>query len=81
MRKSDFDILSEREKMNIVLNGQYLVSRIENKLSVQLYAVEDFFVEVLYNPKFDNIVKIVAFNETCHLEPYFKDISLQAVNE
>ena len=69
--------LSDREKADMVLQqGTFLMTRELHGLKINLYAVEDFYVEVWYNPEPYYIQKIISFGGIVCLEPYLDLIKL-----
>ena len=50
----EFILLPDHDKADIVWQqGTYLMYRDLNGLKINLYGVEDFYVEVWYNPELD----------------------------
>lgn len=70
----DFNALTETDKANAVWGGSYLADRFENELTIQLYAVSSFYVEVFYDPQANQIVGFRAFNTKNLLVPYLAHI-------
>jgi hypothetical protein len=72
----DFNGMTETDKANAVWDGAYLADRSENDLTIQLYAVSSFYVEVFYDPQANQIVGFRAFNTKNLLVPYLAQINL-----
>ena len=74
----EFIQLKEREKADITWQlGTFLMSRDTDGLKINLYGVDDFYVEVWYNPELNYIQKISAFRSVDCLEPYLDLIELE----
>lgn len=56
--------------------GQYLSIRENRHFLIDLYSLDDFFVELWYSPNSVGINQIKAFNHIDHLDPYLKNIDL-----
>jgi hypothetical protein len=65
-----FSALAINEQANAVWDGTLLDSRVEAIYHVHLYAVGDFYVEVYYSNKLNEIVKIRPFRYTSLIQPY-----------
>lgn len=73
----DFIHLPEEEKLNITSHqGTFLMKRDHFGLMINLYGVDDFYVEVWYHPDLYYIQKITAFRSEKRLEPYLDQIEL-----
>jgi hypothetical protein len=70
----DFNGFTEDEKANAVWQGSFLADREENGLTVQLYAVSSFYVEVYYDPIANKILKFRSFTSKNLLVPYLAHI-------
>jgi hypothetical protein len=71
----DFNGMTDTEKGNAVWGGTFLADRFENDLTIQLYAVSNFYVEVFYDPQANQIVGFRAFNTKNLLVPYLAQIN------
>jgi len=58
-------------------NGTYLTARHWRELTINLYHVDKFFVEVWYNHKLNQVDKIRSFKSRNCLEPYLENIFLE----
>jgi hypothetical protein len=73
----DFRVMDFEKKCDLVTyNGQYLVYRFLGECKVFLYAIDDFFIEVFYSPKYQKVLMINAFDQVAGLDPYLETISL-----
>ena len=66
----DFNALSENEKADAVWSGTFLADREENGLTVQLYAINNFYVELFYDPVANKILRFRSFTSKHLLTPY-----------
>lgn len=57
-------------------HGTYLMSRHYHQGTVNLYSLEDFYVEVYYNKRHDCIEDLQSFRYLDGLEPYLELIKL-----
>ena len=60
------------------MKGSYLMARQCDGLSVNLYHVDQFFVEVWYDPIKNCVDKIRSFKSRKCLEPYLEKIEIKA---
>jgi hypothetical protein len=75
MKLYDFLILSEDEQFNAVWNSGVFVGQIfENDIVINLYAINEFFVEVYYNSNLNKIVDKKSFKYGHLLEKYLDQI-------
>ncbi len=58
MNMDDFKSLSKEEQLSEVLNSTYLTSRIENNCVVNLYLLDDLFVEEFYDSRSNTVVRL-----------------------
>lgn len=70
----DFNGLTANEKANAVWQGTFLADREENGLTVQLYSVSSFYVEVFYDPLANKILRFRSFTTKHLLVPYLAHI-------
>jgi hypothetical protein len=66
----DFNALTESEQAEAVWKGTFLDDRVEGGQHVQLYRLDGFYVEVLYDPVSNSVSKFSAFNSSTSLAPY-----------
>ena len=72
-----FSVLTENEKTAIVWNeGDFVGDRKENNLSILLYQLQSFYVEVFYFGKENKISRLRSFSSTDQLEPYLGKIDI-----
>lgn len=67
----EFNLLDLNDKMEAVNQyGTFIDNHITNKERCNLYAIEMFFVEVVYNPTHNAITEIRAFKHGYRLDRY-----------
>jgi hypothetical protein len=72
--------LSMNERANVTWNeGTFLHNRKGNGFHGNLYAVEDFYVEVLYDTARNTVVDVTPFKSLDLLQPYLDTIDLSGL--
>jgi hypothetical protein len=67
----EFNILSFEEKQSVVWNmGVFLDNYITKEISINCYAIEKFFVEIVYDSKTNSITEVRSFKYGHSLEKY-----------
>ena len=69
-----YDALSEAEKADAIMQGNFLADREENGLVVQLYSLGSIYGEVYYDRQANKILRCRAFEGTQQLTPYLAHI-------
>ncbi|MCG8320203.1 MAG: hypothetical protein MI921_11920 [Cytophagales bacterium] len=59
--------------------GRYLSIRENRHFLIDLYCVDDFFVELWYSPNSVGINQIRSFKDIKLLEPYLKNIDISGI--
>lgn len=73
----EFNILPDNEKADTVWEyGVFLLNRVVEGNAINLYSLNDFYVEIWYDQPNNKIIKIRSFKSTNPLDPYLDDISL-----
>jgi len=73
----DFTVLSQDKKAKMVWNqGVYLCMRPYKNGLVNLYGIDDFYVEVFYDEAENHIEEIRSFQAVACLEPYLDRIEI-----
>ena len=76
----DFHILSTNDQANEAwTNGTFLCSRSNGVKKYNLYSLSDFFVEMLYDSRNNEIKKIKSFRSERLLKPYLSQIKLKDI--
>lgn len=74
----DFQLLSQNEKIDLLYEqGVYIGKRKEEGLTVLLYGLESFYVEVFYKKYRCFITRVHCFNSTVFIEPYLDQIDVE----
>lgn len=77
MKLYDFLILPEEEQFNTIWNSGVFVGQVfENDIVLNLYSINEFFVEVHYNSTLNKIVDKKSFKQGHLLEKYLDQIKL-----
>lgn len=77
MTLNTFNALTELERIRAVLRSDALIGhRCAGACSMHLYAVADFYVEVVYTTRRKQVKEVAAFKEDERLEPYLDQIDL-----
>ena len=75
-----FNVLTENEKTALVWNGgDFVGDRKENNLTISLYQVQSFYVEVFYSGKENKISRLRSFSSINQLEPYLNNIDISGI--
>jgi hypothetical protein len=73
----EFIMLSEEEQYNTIWDKGVLVDQfIKNDIAINLYAINEFFVEIYYDQKANKILYKKHFKHGELLEKYLKKINL-----
>lgn len=80
MELDSFNLLSNEEKRNLLLKqGVILGRRTYNEFKTTLFAMEGFYVEVLYNTKTKNTPCMRCSDKLDFLDPYLESIDITAL--
>ena len=72
-----FNMLEQNDKYQTTWDiGKHIHTVFEDDLSINLYVIDRFFVEVHYNSKNNKIIGIYPFKSGHRLEKYTGDISI-----
>jgi len=73
-----FDSLPNVKKGTIIFNdAEFIAERKEGVLTILLYQLYSFYVEVYYQQDLNEIQKIRTFSNTELLEPYLEQFDIQ----
>ena len=75
----EFRALDSLEQAEAVWNGMYLDDRIEGDLTVVLYQIDAFYVEVFYHQDMNRVIRYRPFATTDLLTPYLNKIDLHSL--
>ena len=79
MKMSDFRLLTESEKIAMIYEeGVYIGKRKEAGISILIYQVDKFYVEVYYRVYRKNVWKLRCSSSTSILDPYLEQIEVES---
>lgn len=71
MKIYDFLNLKEQDRYQAVWDkGKHIDTKVKDGIVFQLYAINDFFVEIHYNAENNSIIGNLPFEQGEHLEKY-----------
>jgi hypothetical protein len=77
MTLQEFNKLDHDEKLfNVVDEGTFLDNYITTEIRMNLYAIDKFFVELVYDGEENKIVEVRSFKSGSELEKYTNHIIL-----
>ena len=77
-----YNCLSLKEKVEFLQsNAVYLCSRQEPEFIIDLYQLDNFYVEGFYHKRRRALVQIHCFSSTDQLSTYFSDIDIKTLIE
>ena len=76
-----FNLLTHDEKSFLIFNeGNFIDDRTENDLTILLYKLFAFYVEVFYQAGIDDIQTIRTFSDNSVLKPYLEKVKYLEVS-
>ena len=76
----EFNSLDEFEKGSALWEyGVFLSQRFEEEIGYNLYQLNNFYVEVMYNGGINAITKFTSFSTITKLEPYLDKIDITSI--
>jgi len=75
----EFIELDIHEKAEIAWNATFIADRIEKEDNILLFSLEDFFVELFYNVKDNEIITVRPFKSSRLLEPYSEEVDISSL--
>ncbi len=73
-----FKLLPNIEKGTIIFNdAEFIAERREGVLTILLYQLYSFYVEVYYQQDLNEIQRLRTFSNTELLEPYLEQVKIQ----
>lgn len=77
MSLSEFSRLHESAQAQVLIErGIFLAERLYKSIMIFLYQVDDFYVEVYHNLRFNVIQGITGFKDEDVLQPYLESIDI-----
>ena len=79
LRYSQYRSLQQNEQVDLLLgDGVYLdLMRYTSNSYIELYALEDFYVEVYFEKTTEEPLFLRPFCDLRHLDPYLEEISIK----
>ncbi len=78
MLEDIFNLQTEEEKASYTWEfGTFMASRVQGNYLINMYFVDNFFVEVWYYPEQKKVYGIKSFDSTRCYEPYLEDIKIK----
>lgn len=75
----EFTQLDINQKAEVVWNATFLADRFEKEDNILLFSMGDFFVEIIYNVKDNEVITIRPFRNPRLLEPYSEGVDISAL--
>ncbi len=69
----------DQQAKYVKIKGNYLSIRENRHFLIDLYGIDDFFVELWYSPNSVGINQIRSFRDVKQLEPYLKNIDISGI--
>ena len=80
MKLREFNLLNEINQAKALLSsGVLLTERLCRDLTIYLYQVNNFYVEVYFNNIFGMIQGFRGFDSTTALDPYLEEIDISSL--
>ena len=80
MKYRNFNTLEELDQADAAWKkGTLLAERSEGFHGIELYQLEDYYIEVTRHKHFNVILKVSSFKNTVHLEPYLSAINIDGL--
>ena len=80
MTLDQFTILNEtRQAETLLERGIFLADRLYKNFSIFLYQLDDFYVEVYHNLRFDIMQGMRCFGDDEALQPYLESIDISGL--
>ena len=77
MTADEFNTLEIREQIKVAMANDTLIGhRSEGPVSMHLYVVDDFYVEITYTTRRKAVINVHASKEDAVLDPYLEQIDL-----
>lgn len=78
MNLYEFNILNTHNKLELVwAHGNFIDTHYSETESVNLYGLDKFYVDVVYDPKTNEIIDVRSFKTGACLEKYFPVIQTE----
>jgi hypothetical protein len=82
MTFTEFTLLDETRQAEILVEqGVYVAERFYKNLTIFLYQVDNFYVEIYHNLRFNVIQGMRGFEDDEPLQPYLEEIDISSLCE
>lgn len=80
MKRHQFTTIEQvRQAQNLLKAGTLIAERRQGFYKIQLFQLEECYLEVYRHAHFNVTIKINRFTDTSYLEPYLEGISLNGL--
>lgn len=80
MTLDDFNALDEQNQADSIIRmGVFLAYRLYKEFKIFLYQIDDFYIEVYYNNRYNLVQGFSAFEYCNSLDPYLKNIAIPEI--
>jgi hypothetical protein len=80
MTLQHFQVLSQNNQhRNLLLNGEFIMSRDTEKGCILLFQLDEFYVEICFDQDCNKILFSRSFQDTDELYPYLEKIDISAL--
>jgi hypothetical protein len=80
MTLNEFTLLNEaRQAQTLLERGTFLTDRLYKNFSIILYQVDNFYVEVYHNLRFDIMQGMRCFQDDEALQPFLESIDISCL--
>ena len=80
MKYRNFNTTEELDQADAAWKKGVLLAQREGAFHhIDLYQLEDYYIEVTTHKHFNVILKVSSFKDTLHLEPYLQNISIEGL--
>ena len=81
MNLFEFNLKTLNQQIQLLEDkGIYLTTRVEGNCHILLIYLNNFFVEIWYGPKYDQIIQVKSFISLSYLDPYLELVCLGELN-
>jgi hypothetical protein len=82
MTSAEFSLLPETKQTEILLEkGVFVAERMYKNFTIFLYQVDQFYVELYHNLRYNVIQGMRSFEDQEALEPFLRDIDISCLTE
>lgn len=82
MTSAEFSLLTETKQTEILLEkGVFVAERMYKNFTIFLYQVDQFYVELYHNLRYNVIQGMRSFEDQEALEPFLREIDISCLTE